>query len=224
MNQNTQRIYAFLGAIVIIFIAATWYFTSHQKALAPSTGGSSVATTTMATTTSGTGSQPGGVSIGSTSMANEPDLSRPYTPPSTLPASVQASDKQIVATAIAQLKIDPTHEAYWLQLAEYREGANDYTGAEDIWVFCTEAFPADPIAYNNLADLYENYLHDYPKATTYWNDVIKMTPTNTSAYLNLATMYNINLKDEADAKATLEAGLKANPGNPDLQNALNALH
>ncbi len=222
MNQNTQRTYAFLGAAVVILIAAAWYFTSHEKALAPSTGGNTI---TLATTTAnGTGGTTGTVSVGSvTSISNEPDLSRPYTPPSNLPASVQAGDKQAVATAIVQLKIDPSHEAYWLQLAEYRKDSNDFTGAETVWVFCTQAFPADPIAYNNLADLYENYLHDYTKATTYWNDLIKLSPTNVSAYLNLATMQSINLKDTADAKVTLQAGLKANPGNTDLQNALNAL-
>jgi tetratricopeptide (TPR) repeat protein len=181
-----------------------------------------MATTTMATTTSGTGAT-GQVTVGGTTVANEPDLSRPYTPPSNLPATVQAGDKQAVATAIAQLKIDPTHEAYWLQLAEYRKDANDFTGAEQIWVFCTKQFPADPIAYNNLADLYENYLHDYASATTYWNDLIKLSPTNISAYINLATMQDINLKDKASAQVTLQAGLKANPGNTDLQNALNNL-
>ena len=224
MNENTQKWYAFAGAIVIIFIAAGWYFGFHHKALAPSTTGSmattTMATTTMATTTTSTGKA---VTIGGVSVPNEPDLNRPYTPPANLPASVQASDKQIVATAIQQLKIDPTHIGYWLQLAEYRKDANDFTGAEDIWVFCTHAFPTDPIAYNNLADLYENYLHDYTNATTYWNDLIKLAPTNVSAYLNLATMQDINLKDPTDAKATLQAGLKANLGNSDLQNALNQL-
>lgn len=222
MNQNTQKWYALAGGIVIIFIAAAWYFTSHRQAMAPATTNTGTATTTMATSTNGEATVVIG-SVPDTSSIPKPDLSRPYTPLSTLPTSVQASDKAAVATAIKQLKIDPNHIGYWLQLATYRKGANDFTGAEAVWLYVTERWPTDPIAYNDLGDLYENYLHDYAKATTYWNALIKLSPDNISAYLNLATMYNINLKDPTDAKATLQAGLKANPGNSDLQKALNAI-
>lgn len=223
MDGNTRKWYGIAAAIIVIFIAIAWYLGANNKAVAPTTSGT--ATSTNATTTSQDGSTTGGIQIGVGGDSNfpQPDLNRPYTPPSTAPASVQAADKKAVADAIAQLKIDPTHEAYWLQLASYRKLANDFAGAEEIWIFCTKVFPKDPIAYNNLGDLYANYTHDYTKAAMYWNGAIKLDPTSISTYRNLATMYDISMKDKANAQATLQAGLKANPGNPDLKYALEHL-
>lgn len=186
---------------------------------------SSTTSSPSASTTSGQGSAQitAGKAISSdnglATTLPEPNLDRPYTPPSDLPAEVQATDREAVAGAVAQLKIDPSHLAYWLQLAIYRKGADDYTGAEEIWLYCVARWPTDPTAYNNLADLYGNYLHEYDKAVTYWSKLIALQPNTISAYINLATLYDINMHDAADAKATIAAGLKANPNNPDLLNA-----
>lgn len=219
MSENTRKWYGIAAGLLVIVVALGWYFAHTKKAVAPVVGD-------MATTTSATSTGTGAVQvtgIPDNSGIKAPDLNRPYTPLSSLPQSIQDNNKKLVATAVAQLKFNPGAIAYWLQLAGLRKGANDFVGAEEIWLFVTKRWPTDPISYNNLADLYENYLHDYTKATVYWNQLIKLSPTNISAYLNLATMYNINLKDKADAKATLEAGLKANPNNPDLQYALDHL-
>lgn len=222
MEQNTLKWYGIAAGLLVIVVAAGLYFTHTNKAIAPSTNDTGTATTT----TSGTGAN-GDVQLGGvvdTSPLQKPNLDRPYTPLSTLPQNVQNDNKKLVATAVTQLKFDPNGIAYWLQLAGLRKGANDFAGAEEIWVYATKRWPKDPIAYNNLADLYENYLHDYTKAKIYWNQLIALSPDNISAYLNLATMYNINLKDTVSAKATLQAGLKANPNSTELKNALAALN
>ncbi|MCX6819824.1 MAG: hypothetical protein NT019_00845 [Candidatus Adlerbacteria bacterium] len=223
MEPQTRKWYGIVGTVVIIAIAATIYIAHTRKVIAPTTtdtGGT--ASTTVPTGTDANG----GVHVGGvvdTSGIKAPDLTRPYTPLSTLPQSVQDDNKKLVATAVAQLKFDPTHIGYWLQLAALRKGANDFTGAEEIWIFTTKRWPKDPIAYNNLADLYENYLHQYAQAGIYWNKLILLQPDNIGAYLNLATMYNINMHDAAGAKTTLQAGLTANPNNADLKKALAAL-
>ena len=160
---------------------------------------------------------------GVTTAIAMPSLARVYTPLASLPQSVKDADTKAVAEAIAQLKIDPNHLAYWMQLAIQRKGAGDYAGAETIWLYTTERWPTDPVSYNNLADLYENYLHDTTKASVYWNKLIAVEPTNSNAYLNLATLYGINLHDAAKAKATVERGLAANPKNSDLEYALKQL-
>ncbi len=216
MQKSTQIWYGAAAGLLVV-AALAGYVLAQRNNSAPAAN--STASSTVATKTEAAGAAGQGI----TTSIPEPDLSRPYTPPADLPASVQATDKKAVSDAVAQLKIDPNHIAYWLQLAVYRKGANDYTGAEEIWLYCVARWPTDPTAYNNLADLYGNYTHNYPSAVSYWNKLIALQPSNITAYTNLATLYDINMHDSADAKATLEAGLKANPGSPDLTNALKAL-
>lgn len=221
MSENTRKWYGIAAAIIIVFIAAAWYLSVHHKALAPTQ--SQIATSTNATTTGQTGNiQITGVS--NVSGYPAPDLNRPYTPPSNLPASVQTESRQTVAKAVQQLRIDPNHLAYWLELAIYRKGSADYAGAEEIWVYCTKMWPTDPISYENLADLYANYLHQSDKAVEYWNKAIPLDKLNSiRVYIALATFQDINLHDKAAAQATLQAGLKANPGNESLKYVLDHL-
>ncbi|MBY0472818.1 hypothetical protein K2Q00_00850 [Patescibacteria group bacterium] len=225
MDENTRKWYGIAAAIIVIFIAIAWYLSANHKAVAPTNNTNTTSTSTNATTTGQGSATPGGVQIGvgDTSNLKQPDLNRPYKPLSTLPQSVQDNNKKLYTTAIEQLKFNPNGIAYWLQLGNLRKGADDFAGAEEVWLYVSTRWPTDPIAYNNLADLYGNYLHDYAKATTYWNALIKLSPDNIHAYINLATMQSINLKDKAAARVTLQAGLKANPGNTDLQYALDHL-
>jgi hypothetical protein len=220
MDENTRKWYGVAAAIIVIFVAVAWYFSAHRNAVAPSEN--STATTTTATTTGQTGSVQTGVPNNSGYPA--PSLDRPYTPPSNLPTEIQAQSKKAVADAVTQLKIDPNHLAYWLQLAIYRKGAGDYVGAEEVWLYCTKVWPTDPISFENLADLYAYHLKQPAKAVEYWNKAIPLDkPNSIRLYLALATFQSINMSDKAAARTTLEAGLKANPGNKDIQNALNNL-
>jgi len=187
MDRNTQKWYGIAAAIIVIFVATAWYLSAHKDAIAPST--QNTATTTNATSTGQTGQ--GGIQVTGvvdTSGIPAPDLNRPYTPPSYLPAAQKQASVAAYADVVSHLKFDPTNHAYWLQLAIYRKAAGDYTGAETVCLFVTKRWSNDPIPYHNLADLYENYLHDNVKA-----------------------------------KAILQAGLKANPGNADLQAMLDGL-
>jgi hypothetical protein len=228
MNENTRKWYGIAAAVIVIFVAIAWYLGSHGKVIAPSTQ-TPTATTTTATTTgqTGSGTTSGGVAVTggvNTSGYTAPDLKRPYTPASNLPASVQADSKKAVATAIQQLTIDPNHLAYWLQLAIYRKSSDDFVGAEEIWVYCTKVWPTDPVSYENLADLYAYHMQQPAKAVEYWNKAIPLDkPNSLRLYLALATYQDINMKDKAAAQITLQAGLKANPGNKDLQYALDHL-
>ncbi len=236
MEQTTRTRYAVaLGLLVAVVVIGVFFVNKESKhaSIAPS---STVASTTQQATTTSAASFTGGAvsstktgSVAVTGVANDapsiplPDLTRPYTPPAGVPQSVQAEDKAAVATAIQQVKIDPNHETYWLQLGMYRQNAGDYVGAEQVYVYLTKRWPKDPIAFANLANLYGNYVHDYSKAVSYANQVIALSPHDISAYINLSTIYRANMQDVADAKKTLEQGIAANPSNTDLKSALAAL-
>lgn len=224
MNPNTHRWYAVAAGLLVLVVAVAWYLGAHKKAVAPSSQNGN-ATTTTATTTGQTGAgTAGSFSVPNTSGYTAPNLDRPYTPPSNLPASVQADSKKAVAEAVAQLKIDPNHLAYWLQLAVYRKGSGDFVGAEEVWLYCTKVWPTDPISFENLGDLYAYSLNQPAKAVEYWNKAIPLDkPNSIRLYLALATFQDINMHDKAAAQATLQAGLAAKPGNADLQYALDHL-
>jgi hypothetical protein len=225
MNEQARKWYGIVAAAVVVIAALGIYFAAHKRAVAPTTTTGTASSTSTTGTSTSTGAQPVQVTgVADTSTIPKPDLNRPYTPPSNLPANVQTESKKAVAEAITQLKIDPNHLAYWLQLAIYRKGAGDYVGAEEVWLYCTKRWPTDFTAFENLGDLYANYMHNSAKAVEYWNKALALAPKDIRTYLSLATFQSINMQDKAAAKATLEAGLKANPGNTDLQNALNALN
>lgn len=227
MEQNSRFWfwYSVSAGLLVLVAALGWYFIAHKQALAPTT--SPPTNSGQATTSANQGTYtitPIGVETSGKTIAKvpAPNLDRPYTPPKDAPASIQAEDKTAVAAAIAELKKTPDSITNWLQLALYRKNAGDYAGAEEIWDYATKVWQSDIVSYNNLADLYQNYLRDYSKAILYWNKVISLKPDTISAYINLATLYRIHLEDTAKAKTTLQAGLKANPNNSDLQHALSS--
>lgn len=152
-----------------------------------------------------------------------PNLDRPFTPRADLPESIQKEASDRVAAATQGLRENPDTLVLWLELAVYRKGANDLEGAEEIWLYAVQKWPEDPVAYNNLADLYQNYLNNYTKAEVYWRKLIERTPRNTAAYRNLSDLYRYKLDDLQKARAILEEGLEKNPNHPDLVNYLASL-
>lgn len=222
MDPRTQKWYGIVAAAVVIIGAVGWYFAAHNKAVAPTNDMGSM----NATSTSGTGTGTttlngvGVVGIADESNIPKPNLDRPYKPLATLPQSVQDNNKKLYATAVEQLKFNPNGIAYWLQLAQLRKGADDFTGAEEVWLYVTKRWPNDPIAFASLADVYAFSLKNSTKAVQYWNLAIAADGRIVSNYIALANFQHINLKDKVAAKATLEAGLKVNQGDTNLQAAL----
>ena len=215
MEYTRTLRYALAAGLPVLVIIFAFYLSSH-KVNAPVVELPTATSTVSITPTQGTPTTP-------VTAAKMPDLSRPFVPLASLPKDMQAASLKEYNTAVTQLKIDPNHIAYWLQLGILRKGAGDYAGAEEVWLFVARTWPKDPIAYNNLADLYSNYLNNTTKGVQYWQKLITLTPSNGSAYLNLATLQSITLKDTAAARATLTAGVTANPDNTDLAHALEAL-
>ena len=152
-----------------------------------------------------------------------PNLDRPFTPRADLPESIQKEASDRVAAATQGLRENPDTLVLWLELAVYRKGANDLEGAEEIWLYATQKWPEDPVSYNNLADLYQNYLNDNGKAELDWRKRIGLTPQNAGGYRNLSDLYRYKLNDMGRARTILEEGLEKNPNHPDLVNYLASL-
>lgn len=225
MDPRTQKWYGIVAAAVVIIGAVGWYFAAHNKAVAPADTSEDLYdfSTTTTTTSSTAGSLSQIQPIADESSILKPNLDRPYMPLATLPKSVQDNNKKLYAAAVEQLKFNPNGIAYWLQLAQLRKGADDFTGAEEVWLYVTKRWPNDPIAFANLGDLYAFSLKNSAKAVEYWKAATAADARTINVYLALATFQSINLNDKSAAKATLELGLKANPGNLNLETALSQL-
>jgi tetratricopeptide (TPR) repeat protein len=98
-----------------------------------------------------------------------------------------------------------------------RKAAGDYAGAASVWERATEVWVTHPVAYNNLGDLYMNFLKDPKKAETNYLKVVELDPKSIDAYMNLFYIYRDLLKNQTKAQAILDLGLKNNPGNQTLQ-------
>ena len=81
----------------------------------------------------------------------------------------------------------------------------------------TKASPTNPVAFQDLGDLYQTYKVNYPKAETNYLLAVSLQPTNIDLYRKLYTLYKYQYKTDTTAAADiLVQGLKANPNNPDL--------
>lgn len=146
-----------------------------------------------------------------------PDLDRPYVPPERLPEDVREEARVRVASTVSNLKENWQLYSRWLDLAAYRKNADDNEGAEEIWLYVAEVWPAEPVAFLNLADLYASTLKDYAKAEPYYRKVIALRPDYVPAYRALHDIYRLKWKtDTSAAEDVLLEGLRANPKNVDL--------
>lgn len=146
-----------------------------------------------------------------------PDLDRLFTPLASAPADIQAEARARVAEAVAVLKENQGLISAWLILAAYRKNAEDYAGAEEIWLYVTKRWPEEPTAFANLGDLYANYLPKYPQAESYFRAAITLKPDTILYYRALSDLYRNRYKtDTTLALDVLKEGLTANPKDIDL--------
>jgi tetratricopeptide (TPR) repeat protein len=84
-----------------------------------------------------------------------------------------ALEAQRVATVKA-IEVNPEDFAAWLNLGILRKMAGDYRGAEAIWIFTSANWPTSPTSFNNLGDLYQNFLKDPVKAKAAYDQAAKL--------------------------------------------------
>ncbi len=151
-----------------------------------------------------------------------PNLDRPLNITANLPEDAQKIAKDKIEKLTSELKQNPALFEDWLVLGIYRKMIGDYEGAKECWEYAAAINPQSPTPFNNLGDLYANYLKDGKKAEENFLIAIKNNPGQIYVYRSTYELYRYVLKDDAKAKAILEQGIKANPTtSQDLQNLLN---
>ncbi len=112
----------------------------------------------------------------------------------------------------------PENRNIRLQSAIELKNSGDYKRAEEVLLRITEEWKTDFVAFNNLGDLYQNYLKDYPKAEQAHRKVIELKPDFIQAYINLYDLYRLFYTEKKDqAVAILREGIMKNPQDTQLR-------
>lgn len=220
MKKSTTGV--LLGGVFMLLFLGMFFYRTH-KTLAPNLTPGTVASTTTTdlgngvTVTGTAGAKVTIVPVSTSAKIPAPDLTHKVAYAATLPPEVVAILTTKIATAVASLQKNGTQGALWLQLAVDYKMAGDYKASEGVWVYLTKVSPTSPIAFQDLGDLYQNFVKDYPKSEANYLAALTLDPKNIDLYRNLYTLYKYQYKTNTTAAVDIVAkGLKANPGNPDL--------
>ncbi|MBI5467412.1 MAG: hypothetical protein HY975_04350 [Candidatus Kerfeldbacteria bacterium] len=146
-------------------------------------------------------------------IVQEPDLNRPIKVLASLSDTAAAKAVTRIGELNAELSKDSTLFSSWMELAVNRKLIGDYAATEEIWLYVTQNWAGDPVAYNNLADLYLMALHDNERAEIYLLLAIKKEPTQVIFYENAYSFYRFVKKDLVKAEQILEEGIAKNQTN-----------
>lgn len=211
-----------VGLVLALLLAGGILFLRPNPAVAPTGGNTATTTGATGSTTEVslgngvTATLPPGVTIKPVPSVEAPSLNVAVTYDPNLPADAVSVLKTDIASTTAYLKNNPSDGSEWLQLAVYYKIAGDYTAAANVWGYMTQVAPTSYIAFGDLGDLYQNFLTNYPKAEANYKAAIAIDPNIIDYYVDLYNLYKYEVNNPAAASSTLEAGLKANPGNNEL--------
>jgi len=105
-----------------------------------------------------------------------------------------------------------------LALGLKNKQAGDYAGAAAAWQRASALYPANIVSFNNLGDLYMNFLPNYPAAESNYLREITNLPVDINAYRALFELYTYHYKQGTPAaEDILKKGAAANPKAYDLQ-------
>ncbi len=224
MNPEKRNI--FIGIFVIIILAGIFFFISYKKEAKNKNieNNSDTASTTIVNLGDGLkATVPQGYTVErvndvvKTSVPKPiPSLTRPVVFASNVDPMVKANIETKVASLQATLAKDPKQFNAWIDMGVYHKVAGDYEGAKIYWDYAGKLAPTDFISFGNLGNMYAYQLKDMVKAEQYYNQAIKNAPTQIYLYFQLAEAFRDVSKDIPRAKAVVERGLVANPGNTEL--------
>jgi len=135
-----------------------------------------------------------------------PGLDREFTVPEIYSEEIKNNTMEQYQTIVSALKEDPALRGEWLQLALFRNSIEDYKGAEEIWLFMTQVWSFDHVAYGNLGNLYYTNLLDIEKSKDFYVQAIEKNPAYLNYYDNLYNIFFFKLEDRANALLLLEQG------------------
>ena len=105
----------------------------------------------------------------------------------------------------------------WINLGTLRHMAVDEQGAKEVWEYASATWPTNVASFNDLGDLYANYLKDYAKAESNFLTAVKNKPDDTNPYRNLFTLYYDAGYNKGKAEAILKKAIAAAPKAVDMQ-------
>lgn len=225
MNRSTLSA---AGALVlaIAIILAGYLYQNNQAALATIAETQNVASSTspdFVITGSGSGDDRGTTKI--LPIVDEsikvPDFKRALTFPAntTLNAEAKAALLKSYAKTQAVIAKDALSFNEWIFLGNDNLIAGNIKIAQEYWEYVSSRWPTNQASFNNLGDLYMNYLKDYPKAEKNWLKAIDNKANDPGVYANLFSLYtNTSYKPtNSAAEDILKKGIAANPHATNLQ-------
>jgi len=200
--------------IVIIFAVGVGYYIYHDVVKNRAFDNQS------AEPTPGVGEEESTYDVDSVSI---PNLDKPVNITADLPEDIKKITEEKIEKLISDLKQDSSRFEDWLVLGIYRKMLGDLEGAREYWEYAAFLKPQSPIPFNNLGDLYANYLKDNKKAEENFLIAIKNGPDQIYIYRSFYEFYRYVMKDNVKAKQILEQGINANPNtSQDLKSLLNS--
>lgn len=100
----------------------------------------------------------------------------------------KTKDLNVLKTALEK---DLFNISDWIAVGIIKKFFNDFEGARDAWEYVTVLYPSDPLAFENLGNLYALYLHDNAKAEYNYKKAIENNPSEPSFYIALADFYKL---------------------------------
>jgi len=154
--------------VLAVFLGGYTYWQANQQT-AGSVSLDDATSTQDGVTASTTG---GDYTITEIPISSGPNLVAPnYRAPVVYAESIAKDVREVIETKLAAdvalLDKNKLDFDAWMNLAILHKIGGDYRGAEDIWLYATKQWPSSSVAYSNLADLYQNFLHDQSKANYY---------------------------------------------------------
>jgi len=190
MNTTTYRIMA--ASIALLVLAAGIFFFSRRAGEGPSVS-SGVSTTSNATSSYKIGGTiiPGGNATITEVGVHAPDYRKSLTFSASVTPDVRSALQSQFTALKNTLAKNSTDFNAWLELGIIRKIGGDYNGAAEDWIYVSELYPRSKIAFNNLGDLYANFIKDYPKAEAAYRTVLSLDPHDVNA---LRRSRNLKLK------------------------------
>ena len=220
-QQRLGVISALTVVVVVAIIAGGYYISSRNGAVMEDTtttqlpGGGSI-------TTSGSGSftveEVHDAAIKSSVHISAPNLKAPLVITADMSPEAQTSLRAKFAEAQKKLASNPEDFTALLYLGSLRKMAGDYTGAATVWVYITSLYPNDTVAFDNLGNLYMDFIKNYPKAESNYISALKANPNDIGAYRALYSLYtDYGYKTGTGAaEQILKQGIANNPKALDL--------
>lgn len=128
-----------------------------------------------------------------------PNLDRGITFSASVPEVARVSIQKNYDAAVLRLKEDPMRADDWFNLGIFYHAANDYKGAEEVWLFLLKVVPTSPVPLDNLGKMYKFDLKDFPKSESYFKQSIALNPDSTTPYFELFELYRYLYKTDTTA-------------------------